>query len=200
MLSLSNSLYFLKEKNINVVETRRISCKTDLNKIKRFPLVLKIDSIELMHKTDVGGVIVNIKNKREFLNAYNKLKKITKQMVVQPMVKGTEIIVGIKKDPVFEQVILFGSGGILAELFNDFSLRVCPINKKEALEMMEETKTYKILAGFRGVAKTDLNKLADLLVKISRIAVKYDLKEMDLNPIICNKEGYFVVDARIKVQ
>ncbi len=198
MLSLFESLTFLKKEKISIVKTIKISKKEELQKIKKFPVVLKIDSSEITHKTDVNGVILNIKNKEELLNAYNKLKKITEQVVVQPMIKGTEIIIGVKKDPVFEQVILFGSGGILAELFNDFSLRVCPINKKEALKMIKETRIYKILKGYRRQTKINVNELINLLVRISELAVKYDVKEMDLNPVICTEKDCFIVDARFE--
>ncbi len=163
-----------------------------------YPVVMKVVSEKISHKTEAGGVIVGIKTEQEAVAAGKKLLKLGKVMV-QEMVSGIEIIIGSKKDPVFGPVIMFGLGGIFVELFKDVSFRVAPITKAEALEMMKETKGYQLLSGFRG-KKGDIEKVAESLVKISNYVYKNRIEELDINPMIVRENDAIAVDARVVVE
>jgi len=175
-----------------------------------YPVVLKIISPDVIHKTDVGGIIVGIKNEVELKDSYEKILKNVKKkaprakihgMLVQKMVgDGLEVIVGGKKDVQFGQTVMFGLGGIFVEVFGDVSFRVVPIGKKDAKDMIEETKGYKILRGYRG-KNYDVNAVADVLIKVSKLLEKNDeIAEMDINPLIVLPRGAVAVDARIVVE
>lgn len=200
MGGLVRNFKFLEEKGFKVVEygfAESISDAIDIANKIGYPIVLKIPS--QAHKTEVGGVLTNIHNVTDLKNlSKNMVSHLEKQgvyfdgLVVQKQVKGVEVIAGLKEDVVFGKVILFGSGGVLAELIKDVSFRVCPITEKDAEEMINETKAKKMLNGFRGVF-ANIDKLKKFLVKLSHL----DVKEIDLNPLIVNKEGCWIVDARI---
>ncbi len=194
-MNLVSSLLFLKKKGFPVVDFVEINEKEDLDKAEKmgFPLVMKITE---GHKTDVGGVILNINSKYELERALIKLSGLGKGIVVQKQVKGVETIIGIKKDDIFGHVIMFGIGGIFVELFKDVSFRLCPITKKEALDMINELRAKNILFGSRGYKPADINKLTKLLVDLSRIDLS-DISEMDINPLIVSGKDFFIVDARI---
>jgi len=175
-----------------------------------YPVVLKIVSPDVVHKTDVGGRILNIKNEAELVAAYEKIlsnikKKVRKArihgLLVQKMVAdGLEVIVGGKKDAQFGETIMFGLGGIFVEVFGDVSFRVVPIEKKDAAEMIEEVKGYKILKGYRG-KKYDVKAIVDVLMKVSKLLEKNDeIAEIDINPLIVLPRGAVAVDARIVVE
>lgn len=171
-----------------------------------FPVVMKIMSPDVIHKSEVGGVILNINSKNEAYEAFRRIEEIAKSLgyklegvLVEEMAKqGIETIIGAKMDPQFGPVIMFGLGGIFTEVFNDISLRIAPINKEEALEMISETRAYKILKGFRGKKPSDLESLAEAILKVSNIITDFnEISEIDLNPTIVYDKGYRVVDARI---
>jgi acyl-CoA synthetase (NDP forming) len=173
-----------------------------------YPLVLKIVSKDITHKTDVGGVILDVKSEHELktkmreiiLNVKKKKKNVRiNGIFVQKMVKdGVEVIIGGKEDNTFGKVILFGMGGIYTELFEDTSFRVVPITRKDAVQMIEETKIYKLLKGFRGSKPADIKALADVLVKVSKMLEEnQEIKELDLNPVFARHDGTITVDARI---
>ena len=174
-----------------------------------FPVVLKIVSRDIIHKTDVGGVFLNLNSEKEVEQAFNQIIKNVKKhkpkaridgILVQKMIEdGQSVIVGGKRDPQFCQVVMFGAGGILVELIEDVAFRVVPISKKDAEEMMEETKIYKILKGHRG-KKYDVNSVLNILLKTSKLLEQNpEIKELDLNPVIVLPKNAFVVDARIVV-
>ncbi|MEM2177635.1 MAG: acetate--CoA ligase family protein [Candidatus Methanomethylicaceae archaeon] len=171
-----------------------------------FPIVMKIVSPNVIHKSDVGGVILNINSKNEAYEAFRKIEAIAKNfnyklegILIEEMAKqGIETIIGAKMDPQFGPVIMFGLGGIFTEIFNDISLRILPINKEEALEMISEIRSYKILKGYRGKKPCDIESLAEAILKVSNIIMDFnEISEIDLNPTIVYDEGYIVVDARI---
>ena len=119
-------------------------------------------------------------------------------MLLQPMVSGKEVIIGMKEDLAFGPTILFGLGGIFTEALKDTSLRIAPISKATALEMIGEIKGIDILRGLRGEKGVDLGALADLLVKISKLSMAHpEVREIDLNPVMATEDGAVVVDARI---
>ena len=165
-----------------------------------FPVVMKITSKTILHKTDVGGVKLNLKNLKEVARAYDNLIKISRidGISVQKMYEGHKVIIGMKRDSQFGPVIAFGLGGIFVEVIKDVSLRIAPLTKSLCQEMIKEIKSYPILAGARGTEKVNMNKLIEILMKVSSLAMKHpEIKELDFNPVIVNKKEAVVVDARL---
>jgi acetyl-CoA synthetase (ADP-forming) len=173
-----------------------------------FPVVLKIVSPDIIHKSDVGGVRVNLKDAEEVHGAYgdilNKVKKHAEKariigILVQEMAPpSTEVIVGSTKDPQFGPALMFGLGGILVEILKDVTFRIAPITREEAQEMITEVKAYPVLRGYRGSPPSDTNAIADILLATSRLVTEHEqIKELDLNPIIVYQKGAKTVDARI---
>lgn len=195
----------LKKYEIPMIETRKIKKLEEVLNIGNkwgFPLVLKLDSKRILHKTDIGGVITNIQNKKELEEAWQKIKKTaakyTSDVLIQPYVKGVEIIIGAKRDPVFRGVVMFGIGGIFVEVFKDVSFRIAPISKKEAKKMIKEIKGYPILKGYRGQKPVNIDKLTEILVSVSKLIQKEkNIQEIDLNPVIVDQKRALVVDAKI---
>lgn len=172
-----------------------------------YPVAMKIVSDDISHKTDVGGVEVGIRNDHDMQEAFRRMmtgvkKKMPKARVkgvmIQKMVEGgVNVLIGGKRDPQFGQVVVFGLGGIFVEVMGDVSFRLAPVSRKEAMEMMMETKGFKILDGYRG-REYDKEALAQLIVKVSKMLDKRrDIVEMDINPVIALRKGAVAVDARI---
>jgi acetyltransferase len=176
-----------------------------------YPVVLKIESAEILHKSDVGGVKLNLRNAAEVERAFAEiLAQVQKNMpeaayngvLADKMLKpGLEMILGVSSDPQFGPMILVGLGGILVEVFQDSALYPAPLNRAEALAMLKSLKSFKLLAGYRGQEPGDIEALIDLIVAVSRLAEDYKdrLWEMDLNPIIVypQGQGLAVADALI---
>ena len=173
-----------------------------------FPLVMKVVSPQILHKTDVGGVRVGIDNvadvKKTFNDMYGRLSKKkgvdVKGILLEKMVpKGVELIVGIQNDPQFGPVIMVGLGGVLTEIFKDVAFRMLPITTADAKSMLNELKGFKILKGFRGSEPVDLNMLAKALVQIGKIGVDNAdyINSVNFNPIMVYPKSYNVVDAKI---
>ncbi len=169
-----------------------------------YPVVLKVVSDEILHKTDCGCVKVNLVSEHDLRSAYTQImhnagSAKVKGMLVQKMVKkGIELIVGGKKDEQFGQLILFGLGGIFVEVLKDVSVRVCPITIDEAREMIGEINGSPLLKGARGTVPVDTEKLAHLLVNVSKMLDEnQEICELDLNPIIAYEDGYLAVDVRV---
>jgi acyl-CoA synthetase (NDP forming) len=173
-----------------------------------FPVVLKIVSPEIVHKSDAGGVMVNLKNAVEVRNAYGKIlenaKKYDSQaeivgVLVQEMApQSTEVIVGAIKDPQFGQTLMFGLGGIFVELLKDVTFRVAPLSREDANEMMTKVKAYPLLTGYRNTPPADLEAIINILLNTSKLVMDYpEIKELDLNPIMAYEKGAKTVDARI---
>ncbi len=176
-----------------------------------YPVVLKLVSPTITHKTDVGGVVVGLKSPDEVKQAYNKIidnvKKlrpdaVIKGILVQKQVeKGIEVIVGGIRDDVFGAAVMFGLGGVFVEVLRDVSFRIPPFSVNDALEMMQEIKGYKLLKGFRNIPPADLNALANIIVKVGEIMInEKEIKELDINPIIALPRGAVAVDARAVVK
>ena len=169
-----------------------------------FPLVMKIVSPRILHKSDLGGVVLNIDSREELEAAYQDMENRFREsafqgtMLYKQVSGGTEIIAGIKRDPDFGPVVLAGAGGVLTELLQDSSLRIAPFEKDEALAMLAELKISRLFSGFRGEKSLDLEATADLLVLLSQLSVKYpDIRELDFNPVFVFEEGLLIGDARI---
>jgi acetyl-CoA synthetase (ADP-forming) len=173
-----------------------------------YPVVLKIVSPDVIHKFDVGGVILNLKSSKEVKDAYNRiLAKVKKYksdakiigILVQEMAPpSTEVIVGVTKDPQFGPALMFGFGGIFVEVLKDVAFRIAPITRLEAQEMITEVKAYPILRGYRGQPPADVNAIVEILLNTSKLVMDHpEIKELDLNPILVYEKGAITVDARI---
>ncbi|MBN1329678.1 MAG: acetate--CoA ligase family protein [Candidatus Heimdallarchaeota archaeon] len=174
-----------------------------------FPVVMKVVSPQIIHKTDAGGVKLNIKDENEIEEAYkeiiNSCLKYKKDariigILIEKMVKpSTEIIVGVTRDPTFGPAIMFGLGGIFVELLKDVSFRIAPIEEKDAKQMISEIKALPMLQGFRGGPNVDLKLIVEVLMKISQLSIEYmnDILEIDLNPIFVYDDKLLTVDARV---
>ncbi len=173
-----------------------------------FPLVMKIVSPQILHKTDVGGVKVGIDNagdvKKTFRDMHGRLSKKkgvkVKGILLEKMVpKGVELIVGIQNDPQFGPVIMAGLGGIMTEVMQDVAFRMLPITAADAKSMLNELKGSKLLKGFRGADAVDLNLVAKMLVQIGRLGVENadHVNSIDFNPVVVYPKSHFVVDAKI---
>jgi acetyltransferase len=174
-----------------------------------FPVVLKLYSLTITHKTDVGGVILNLRDADAVRKAFNQIKTAVAEkagaehfqgVTVQPMAKldGYEIILGASIDPQFGPVLLFGTGGQLVEVFKDKALALPPLNTTLARRMMEQTKIYKALKGVRGRKPVDMPALEELLVRFSELVVENPwIKEIDINPLLASAERLLALDARV---
>jgi acyl-CoA synthetase (NDP forming) len=173
-----------------------------------FPVVLKIVSPDIIHKSDAGGVMVNLKSTVEVRSAYRKILENAKKhnaaakivgVLVQEMApQSTEVIVGAIKDPQFGQTLMFGLGGIFVELLKDVTFRVAPITQEDAEEMITEVKAYPLLKGYRNTPPADINAIVNVLLNTSKLVMDYpEIKELDLNPIMAYEKGAKTVDARI---
>ena len=201
----------LREYEIPVPDFKLIKSEDEiigLAKEINFPITMKIVSPDIIHKTDAGGVKLNIKNEKEARIAYREIifevKKYNKKakisgVIVYPMVpQGTEIIIGMMKDPHFGPVIMFGLGGIFVEVLKDISFRVLPIEERDAREMITEIRGYEILKGARGKSSRDIQAIEGVLMKISKLTMENpEINEIDLNPIFVFEKGIQVVDARM---
>ena len=179
----------------------------EANKIG-YPVVLKIVSPDIIHKSDVGGVVVNLRDEKGVQNAYNRILKNVKKhnaeariigMLVQEMAPpSTEVIVGAIKDPQFGPSVMFGLGGIFVEVLKDVTFRVAPITRDEACEMISEVKAYPLLKGYRNTPPVDIGAIAEILLNTSKLVIDHqEIKELDLNPIMVYEKGAKTVDARI---
>ncbi len=172
------------------------------------PVVLKIVSPDILHKTDIGGVKLNLNSEADVDKAYDEIIGAAKKhnpkakidgVSVQPMARqGIEVIIGMSKDQQFGPVLMFGLGGILVEVLKDVSFRIVPLTKRDAREMIKEIKGYPILQGYRGQEPADIKTLEDLLLKVSEFVEKRpEIKELDINPLFAYRDGALAIDARI---
>lgn len=173
-----------------------------------YPVVLKIVSPGIIHKSDVGGVVVGAKNAREVKASYEQIlnnvekKQPTAEIVgvlIQEMAPaGIEVIVGAIKDPQFGPSIMFGLGGIFVEVLKDVTFRIAPVSEDEAAEMIGEVKAYPLLKGYRNTPPGDLKAIKTILLNTSRLIMDHpEIRELDLNPIMVYEKGAKTVDARI---
>ena len=170
--------------------------------------VLKIISPDVLHKFDVGGVILNVNGPEEARKAFNKIVENVKRhkpdaqidgILVQEMAPcSTEVIVGAIKDPQFGPTLMFGLGGTFVEVMKDVAFRIAPINEADARQMISEIKASTILRGYRGQAPRDIETIVNILLNTSRLVMEHpNIKELDLNPVMVYEKGAKTVDARI---
>jgi acyl-CoA synthetase (NDP forming) len=173
-----------------------------------YPIVLKVVSPDIIHKSDVGGVLVDLKYAKDIQKAYKQiLQNVRKHkadarivgVLVQEMAPpSTEVIVGAIKDPQFGPALMFGLGGIFVEVLKDVTFRVAPITESEALEMITEVKAYPLLKGYRNLPPADVEAIVRILMNTSQLVMEHqEIKELDLNPIMVYEKGAKTVDARI---
>lgn len=191
------------------VARTREEVATCLSKVPK-PLVAKVVSPDIIHKSDVGGVILNINTTEDALSAYDRILSNVNRyagnarvygVLYQHMLpQGLEVIIGGKRDPFFGSVVLFGLGGVYVEVFRDVSIRVTPIDMCEALEMIREIKSFKLLEGYRRQPPRDLRALGEIILKVSWLMEALpQVSELDLNPVMSYPRGASVADARIIV-
>lgn len=173
-----------------------------------YPVVLKIVSPDILHKTEAGGVLINLKSKAEVEKGFEKILENVKNykpsakivgILVQKMApQSTEIIVGGIKDPQFGPTLMFGLGGIFVEVLKDVTFRVVPITEEDAKEMIKEIKAYQVLKGYRGQKPRDEEAIVKILLATSKLMLENEeIDQIDLNPIMVYEKGASVVDARI---
>jgi acyl-CoA synthetase (NDP forming) len=214
VLTEIESKQLLEKAGISTVKTRLASTENEAVAIAGeigFPVVLKISSPDITHKSDAGGVKVGINNAEEVQQNYREIieaagerypEAVIQGVAVQTMaVKGTEVIIGTFKDPQFGPVVMFGLGGVFVEVLKDVSFRLVPLTRQDASEMIREIRGYSLLEGYRGQEPAGISYLEELLLEVSAIAENNpDIKEMDFNPVFAYKDGAVVVDARIIIE
>ena len=214
LLTEVESKELVKESGIPVVETRLACSKAGAVSIARkigLPVVLKIVSPDVIHKSDVGGVKIGLATLGQVRAAYDSIISSIKatmpsasilgvsvQRMAQP---GVEVIIGSIKDPQFGHVIMFGLGGVLVEILRDVSLRLVPLKARDAREMINEIKSVPLLQGYRQYPACDLISIEKAILSISSFLENHqEISEMDLNPVICYTDGLVAVDARVVLE
>jgi acyl-CoA synthetase (NDP forming) len=196
---------------IPAVETRLARSKAEavaMSKELGFPVVLKIVSPDVVHKSDSGGVKLGLANAAQVGRAYAEVVAAAKKqgpkvkihgVSVQKMAKpGVEVIMGMSKDDQFGPVLMFGLGGVFVEVLKDVAFRIVPLVRRDASQMVREIKGYPLLEGYRGQEPANITVLEDLLLKLSDFVDKTpEIKELDLNPIMAYSDGAVAVDARV---
>ena len=177
-----------------------------------YPVAMKVVSPDILHKSDYGGVILDVQNEQAALDAFETLRRAAlshhkdfRGAVIYPMMPtaavggdAQEVLLGLSRDPQFGPVVAFGLGGIYAEVWRDISLRVAPVGRAEAESMIREIESFQLLRGIRGQKPRDLDALADVLVSFSRLPFRYpEIDEVDLNPVFLFSEGLVVGDVRV---
>ena len=172
-----------------------------------FPLVLKVVSEDVLHKSDSGGVKVGIQSIEDLKKAFNEMNINVKNHYpeaeiesysLEEMVEGVELLVGTNTDEQFGKMIAFGIGGIFVEVYKDVSFRLIPVTKRDVLEMIGEIEGKKLFKGYRGKPQVDQSELVAFILRVSELIEKYpQIKEMDLNPVVATTEGLKAIDARI---
>ncbi|MBI9041778.1 acetate--CoA ligase family protein [Lutibacter sp.] len=183
-----------------------IVCKTKSECISaidilQFPVVMKV--VGPIHKSDVGGIILNISSKEALVISFDTIMKIegATSVLLQPMKKGTELFIGAKKEGDFGHLVLCGLGGIYIEVLKDIQTELAPVSKNEAVEMIQNLRSYKIIQGIRNQEGINENEFAEIITKVSNlVTIAPEIVELDLNPLFGNSKEIFAVDARIRIE
>ncbi len=211
LLTEVESKDLLRQAGINIIDTKLATSKEEAIAISQqlgFPVVLKITSPDIVHKNDVGGVKLGLKTPRQVSKAYDEIVRAASQKYPQARVHGisvqrmarpgVEVIIGMSKDAQFGPVLMFGLGGIWVEIMKDVSLRVVPLTRRDAREMIREIKGYRLLTGYRGQLPVNTATLEEWLIMLSNFVEQNPvIKEIDLNPIFAYSDGALAVDARV---
>jgi len=209
LLGFEKTKELLRQYKIPLVKTRLVKTKKEAKNFAKkigWPLVLKISSSEVLHRTEKGLVKVGIENEKELGKAFDEImgtvpvrgKSPAEGVLIQKMARGIEVACGMKRDVTFGPVLMFGLGGVFIELLKDVSFAIAPVNKREAMETIKKIKGYKILKGYRGKNPVNLDGLVKVLVGISKLSMEHsEIKEIDFNPIFVNEKRVQVADFKI---
>ena len=181
------------------VSSSKRACMAFANKLG-YPVALKVVSKFIVHKSEVGGVRLDVRNDQELEQQFDALMRIRRAeaVMVEPFTKGVCLLLGLKKDATFGHTVVVGWGDIYTEVLKDVALRVCPVDDREALAMLDELKVNQLLLGVRGQASVARKKIARLVAKLSRLPLKFPgIVELDINPLLVSADDLRVVDARI---
>lgn len=173
-----------------------------------YPVIAKVSSPQVIHKTDVGGVCLNLQTKKDVESAFKEIRTNVRKnapkvhmrgiLIQKQLPPGSEFIIGALKDPSFGHLVMTGLGGIYTELFRDAAFRIAPVTPEEAYRMLEELKSWKLLLGLRGKKQSDIDALAETTVKISQLVTEHpEIQELDLNPVMVNEHGVTIADAKV---
>lgn len=203
------AMSWLAENGISVPEFRFVRARSQVTTVCQevgYPVAMKVVSPEIIHKSDLGGVILNVEAAEEAEEAFDSLESIARcrdfrGVVIYPMIKDAEeLLIGLSRDPQFGPVVAFGSGGVYTEIWRDIALRVCPVHRREAEEMIREIAAFPLLEGVRGGPPRDLEALIQTLTTFSRLPFLYpEIDEVDLNPVFLFEEGKGLVVGDIRV-
>lgn len=173
-----------------------------------YPVVMKISSPDILHKSDVGGIRLGVVDEGALRNSFQSMMAEVRQkapaarldgvLIQETAPAGQGVIIGMKRDHSFGPVMMFGMGGIFVELYKDVTFRVAPLSKKDAIEMINETKTAKLLMGYRGIKKLDVDSVVDALIKLSQISMDHqEIEEIEINPLLVHEKGSVALDGRV---
>ncbi len=170
-------------------------------KLLNYPVVQKV--VGPLHKSDVGGVILNVENREELVQNFKKLMQIEEatSILVQPMISGTEVFIGAKKEGDFPHIIMAGLGGIFVEVLKDVQSAMIPVTKQVSLKMIEKLKAYPILKGVRGQKGINIKAFAETIAKLSTLLqISPEIAELDINPLLATEKNIVAVDVRIRIE
>jgi acyl-CoA synthetase (NDP forming) len=207
----TESLEILEAYGINLAPWHFVNDESELARNAAeigFPVCMKIVSADILHKSDSGGIRLNIEDERELIESYRGMcddvllydpKATISGVILQAMApKGKEVMIGAKQDPTFGPCVIVGTGGIYTEVLNDYTFRLAPLNEFEARKMLAELKLYPLLEGVRGEAPCEIDSIVDTVLRVSQlVSTHVAIKEIDINPLIVNEQGSIIVDARI---
>ena len=199
-----DELNLLKSYGIDIARTSFVKMGKGLEKdlVKfDFPFIAKVDTNEPIHKTELKAVKL-VENKDDLQEFLKNIRPVEKKyhvngIVVQEALNGIEVFIGGKRDPQFGQVILFGLGGIFVEIVNDYSIRLCPVSKRDARDMVQEIRGYPLLVGARGMEPVNMKKLVSSIVNASKLMMDENIKELDINPLFANSRYVKAADVRV---
>jgi hypothetical protein len=209
ILSEADSLDLVRAAGLHVIEATTASDAEAAVMAARGlqgDVALKLDAVGLAHKSDLGGVVLGLRDEADIRDAATRLLALGRSqdltvrgVLVEPMAPpGLELIVGIRRDPQFGPIVLVGLGGTLAEVLDDVAIRLAPLEQPEAEAMLDDLRGARVLAGVRGRPAIDRGAVASMLVALGRLAVdRSDLLEVDLNPVIASAGGAIAVDALV---
>ena len=203
-LNPADTRQLLKAANIPLVEEFVSADKEELLRFAnevRYPVVAKV--VGPLHKSDMGGVALNIKSDKHLLLEYERMMQLpgVKAIMIQPMLKGTELFLGAKYEEKFGHIVFCGLGGIFVEILKDVSYGLAPLSYDETFSMIHSLRGYPIIKGARGQKGIDEQSYADMIVRLSTLLrFAKEIKEMDINPLIADSRGIFAVDARIRIE
>jgi acyl-CoA synthetase (NDP forming) len=211
ILTEVESKHILAEAGIPIARAELAAGREEAVAVARqigLPVVLKIVSPDISHKSDVGGVKLNLGSEEEVAAAFDEIVAAARRaqpeatvlgVSVQKMARpGVEVIMGMTQDPQFGPVLMFGLGGVFVEVLKDVSFRIVPLEPRDARQMIRDIQGFRVLEGFRGQEPADLAALEDMLMRLSAFVEEHpEIQELDLNPIFAYKDGALAVDARI---